>query len=55
MKLNQFIQSLQKISKIVRDPEHVGVTMADCIPVMNPILKDGVVYITDQDDSVVGG
>ena len=47
MKLKQFIKALESILENVDAPEAVEVQMADCIPVVNPILKDGTVFITD--------
>ncbi len=50
MKLKQFIKELKEISKKVDNPESVEIQMADCIPVVNPILKNNTVYITDVED-----
>ena len=47
MKLKQFISALENILKNVDNPEIIEVKMADCIPVVKPILKDGTVFITD--------
>lgn len=47
MKLKQFIKALENISKNVDNPEKVEVQMADCVPVVRPILKEGTVFITD--------
>jgi hypothetical protein len=47
MKLNEFIKELENISKNVDRDDKTEVQMADMIPVVKPILKDGVVYITD--------
>ena len=47
MKLKKFIKELVDISKSVDDPDGVEVEMADCIPVVKPIFKDGTVFITD--------
>jgi hypothetical protein len=49
MKLNKFIEELKNILYQVDNPDKIEVQMADCIPVAKPILKDGVVYITDID------
>lgn len=49
MTLEEFIKELKRISRQVQNPEKINVQMADCIPVVKPILKDGVVYITDID------
>ncbi len=54
MKLKEFIQELKDISKKISDPDKVEVEMADCIPVVKPILKDGVVFITDIDQETSG-
>ncbi|MEK7131735.1 MAG: hypothetical protein AAB797_03335 [Patescibacteria group bacterium] len=48
MKLTEFIKSLEKILEDIDNPRLVDVQMADCIPVAAPILKDGVVFITDS-------
>jgi len=48
MKLKNFINELNKILASTDKPNNVEVTMADCIPVVKPIFKDGVVYITDE-------
>lgn len=47
MNLPKFIKELEKISKSVKYPESVEVQMADTIPVVKPILKEGTVFITD--------
>lgn len=47
MKLEKFIKELKKIAQEVDNPKKVNVEMADCIPVVKPILKDGIVFITD--------
>ncbi len=47
MKLKDFINELIKISRKVDNSNEVNVEMADCIPVVKPILKNGTVYITD--------
>jgi len=47
MKLKKFIEILEGIQKKVKKPEIVEVEMADCIPVVRPILKDNTVFITD--------
>ena len=48
MKLDKFIKKLQKLSHAVQDPRETEVLMADCIPVVSPILKDEKIFITDQ-------
>lgn len=47
MKLKRFILALEKISESVDNPGATDVRMADHIPVVYPILEDGVVIITD--------
>ena len=47
MKLKEFIKELENISKSIDNPHKVEVEMADCIPVVKPIFKDGTVFITD--------
>lgn len=47
MKLKQFINELEEISKNIDNPDAIEVQMADCIPVVSPILKDKTVFITD--------
>lgn len=47
MKLKEFIKELEDISKGISSPNEVEVEMADCIPVVKPIYKDGTVFITD--------
>ena len=49
MKLKEFIKDLEEISRKVDSPDKVEVEMADCIPVVRPILNDGTVFITDID------
>ncbi|MGB9756088.1 MAG: hypothetical protein ACPLXO_04305 [Desulfurella sp.] len=49
MNLKEFIEELEKIAQKVNDPRKVEVEMADCVPVVKPILKDNKVYITDID------
>lgn len=49
MKLKAFIQELENISRSIDNPDRVKVEMADCIPVVRPIFKDGTVFITDID------
>ncbi len=49
MKLSQFIKHLKFISEKVDNPDRVEVEMADCIPVVKPVLKDNIVFITDKD------
>ncbi len=48
MQLQQFIEKLQRISANV-DAKDTPVQMADTLPVAEPVFKDGVVYITDQE------
>jgi len=50
MKLKQFINALENILENINDPESVEVQMADCIPVVNPLLKDNTVFITDIEE-----
>ena len=47
MKLREFIKELVNISKSVDRLDNVDVELADCIPVVKPILKDNTVFITD--------
>lgn len=47
MKLQQFIEALENIAKNVDNPKAIDVRMADYIPVVNPVLKDNTVFITD--------
>lgn len=47
MKLKEFIKELKKIAQRVDSPEKIEVEMADCIPVVKPILKKNTVFITD--------
>lgn len=49
MKLIEFMKKLEIISKSVINPDEIKIEMADCIPVIKPILKDKTVYITDID------
>lgn len=49
MKLKEFINELESISHQVSNPDVVDVQMADCIPVVKPILLENTVYITDTD------
>ena len=48
MKLKQFIDELEKISRTIDNPDKVDVEMADCIPVVSPSLKGNTVFITDS-------
>lgn len=50
MKLKQFISALENILENVDDPEIVEVKMADYIPVVNPVLNDNTVFITDIEE-----
>jgi len=50
MKLSEFIKELEKISRKVNKPDKVEVEMADCIPVVKPILKNNIVFITDIEE-----
>ena len=52
MKLNKFIKELEKISRRVSKSDKIKVEMADCIPVVKPIFKDGTVFITDIDPEI---
>lgn len=47
MRLKEFIEELEDISKSIDCPDKVEVEMADCLPVVRPIFKDGTVFITD--------
>lgn len=47
MKLTEFIKELKIISRNVAKPDEIEVEMADCIPAVKPIFKDGTVFITD--------
>lgn len=47
MKLKKFIKELEKIARKVNNPKEIEVRMADCIPVVKPILKENTVFITD--------
>ena len=49
MKLTKFITELKNISNKIDNPDTVEVEMADCVPVVKPIFKDGTVFITDID------
>lgn len=49
MKLKKFIKELEKIAQKIDNPQEIEVEMADCIPVVRPILKEGTVFITDID------
>jgi hypothetical protein len=49
MKLKDFIKDLEEILSKIDRPDKVEVEMADCIPVVRPIFKDGTVFITDID------
>ena len=49
MKLKEFIKELESISKNIDNPSKVEVGMADCVPVVKPIFKEGTVFITDID------
>jgi hypothetical protein len=48
MKLKEFIQRLNQIMETEKDSDKIDVRMADNIPVVEPIFKDGTVFITDQ-------
>lgn len=52
MRLKEFIKELENISHQVDNPEKVEVQMADCIPVVKPILKENTVFITDIDPEI---
>ena len=47
MKLTEFVKSLEKILENTENPELIDVQMADCIPVVAPVLKEHTVFITD--------
>lgn len=50
MKLKKLIEELEKILKSTGNPDSIEVKMADCVPVVKPVLKDNIVYITDLED-----
>lgn len=50
MPLHEFIEQLQSIANAVDDARTVPVQMADTLPVVAPLYKDGVVYISDQEE-----
>lgn len=52
MKLKDFIKELEKILNATENYDDIDVRMADDILVVEPILKDGVVYITDVDEKL---
>lgn len=52
MKLEEFIKELGKIARRVDNSKEVNVEMADCIPVVKPILKENTVFITDINPEV---
>ena len=52
MKLTEFIKELKIISSNATKPDEIEVEMADCIPVVKPILKDGTVFITDMNPEI---
>ena len=52
MKLKAFIKELKNIATNVDNPDKVEVEMADCVPVVRPILKEGTVFITDIDPDI---
>ena len=52
MKLNEFIKALESIARSVEESDKVAVEMADSIPVVKPIFKDGTVFITDIDSEI---
>ncbi|MDP3772419.1 MAG: hypothetical protein Q8Q94_03535 [bacterium] len=47
MKLKEFIKELEGILRGIDNPDKVDVKMADFIPVVKPVFKDGTVFITD--------
>lgn len=47
MKLKDFIKELENISQSIDNPDKVEVKMADYIPVVSPVYKDDIVFITD--------
>lgn len=48
MNLHEFIKELEDIAGTV-DAKHTPIQMADTLPVVVPVLKDGVVYVSDQE------
>ena len=49
MKLKKLIKELENIANSIDNPDRVEVTMADYIPVVKPIYKHNIVFITDID------
>jgi hypothetical protein len=50
MKLCTLIKELKKIRGESNNPNIIEVKMADNIPIVRPIFKKGIVYITDIDE-----
>lgn len=48
MKLKKLIEELNNIAKISNNSDSIEVQLADCAPIVKPIFKDGIVYITDE-------
>jgi hypothetical protein len=48
MKLSKFVEKLENILKTEKDSDKIDVRMADNIFVVEPVFKDGVVFITDE-------
>lgn len=53
MKLKTFIKELENIAINIENPDKVEVEMADCMPVVKPIFKEGAVFITDIDQEAI--
>lgn len=49
MKLLKFIEELRRLSSGIHNVADIDVVMADSIPVVKPLYRGGVVYITDVD------
>ncbi|MBP6859909.1 MAG: hypothetical protein KBC69_04835 [Candidatus Magasanikbacteria bacterium] len=47
MKLKEFISALEKIVNKVDEPDTIEVRLADFAPVVSPVLKDNIVFVTD--------
>ena len=52
MKLKEFINELENLSKGIDNPDEIAVEMADCVPVVKPVFRDNIVFITDIDSEV---
>jgi len=50
MELIEFIEALKDISKVADNPNIIEVRMADYAPVVKPIYKSNIVFITDIDE-----